>query len=217
MSKNKKVIIIALVVILVIALVSILIYFISKNNSKSDTAIQETSKVNKLYEELKNKEAFSFTLILDSNNKMHYAKKNNKAYLDTIYDAKESKYIIKDGNSYLLMDDYEKYYTYKNNETNLERITEQLSSIMGNEMTKGKEEINGKKYDYEEYKGSTNLTFKDLSDTNEENIKTRFYFDGNDLVYIKNIINDEQELLGVKISNDVDENLFEIPKNYQEG
>ncbi len=46
--------------------------------------------------------------------------------------------------------------------------------------------------------------------------KTRFYFDGDKLVYIKTIIGDKQEVLKVDLSYNVDSKLFEIPSDYQE-
>ena len=57
----------------------------------------------------------------------------------------------------------------------------------------------------------------DTSDLEEDQeVKTRFYFDGDKLVYIKKIIGDKQELLKVDISDNVDNNLFEIPSDYKE-
>ena len=50
----------------------------------------------------------------------------------------------------------------------------------------------------------------------DQEVKTRFYFDGDKLVYIKTIIGDKQELLKVDISDNVDNNLFEIPSDYKE-
>ena len=48
-------------------------------------------------------------------------------------------------------------------------------------------------------------------------IKTRFYFKGNKLVYIKTIISDDnQQLLKIDYSEKVDSGLFEIPSDYKE-
>ena len=59
-----------------------------------------------------------------------------------------------------------------------------------------------------------------MMDTTEikenEEVKTRFYFKGDKLAYIKTIIGEKQELLKVDISYDVDNNLFEIPSDYKE-
>ena len=51
----------------------------------------------------------------------------------------------------------------------------------------------------------------------EHELKTRFYFEKNKIAYIKTIIGeDEQELLKIDFSENIDENLFEIPENYAE-
>lgn len=49
-----------------------------------------------------------------------------------------------------------------------------------------------------------------------QEVKTRFYFDNNNLVYIKTIIGNKQEIFKVNISYDVDSKLFEIPSDYKE-
>lgn len=216
MDKRKKVIIISVVSIIVIALIvalAILLVNNSKNNGESST---NSTKIAKLYNELSNEQSFSFTTTIDENNKEIYAKNNNTAYTDTIYDGEESKFIIRDGNSYLLRDSDKIYYTYQNNEVDLNKVLEQLNEIKDSELAEGKEEIEGKNYDYEEYSGITNFAIKLTNDNNSEDVKTRFYFDGNDLVYIKTIIGNNQELLSVEISNDVDSNLFKIPEDYNE-
>ena len=56
-----------------------------------------------------------------------------------------------------------------------------------------------------------------MLNVDESNIKTRFYFDSKDnLVYIKTLNGDQQELLKVKLENDVNDSAFEIPSNYAE-
>ena len=215
MDKRKKVIIISVVSIILIALIVTLVILLvnnSKNNGESST---NSTKIAKLYNELSNKQSFSFITTIDENNKEIYAKNNNTAYTDTIYDGEESKFIIRDGNSYLLRDSDKIYYTYQNNEVDLNKVLEQLNEIKDSELAEGKEEIEGKNYDYEEYSGITNFAIKLTDDNNSEDVKTRFYFDGNDLVYIKTIIGNNQELLSVEISNDVDSSLFKIPEDYR--
>ena len=215
MDKKKKIIIISVVSIILIALIVTLVILLvnnSKNNGESST---NSTKIVKLYNELSNEQSFSFTTTIDENNKEIYAKNNNTAYTDTIYDGEESKFIIRDGNSYLLRDSDKIYYTYQNNEVDLNKVLEQLNEIKDSELAEGKEEIERKNYDYEEYSGITNFAIKLTDDNNSEDVKTRFYFDGNDLVYIKTIIGNNQELLSVEISNDVDSSLFEIPEDYR--
>lgn len=215
MDKRKKVIIISVVSIILIALIVTLVILLVNNSKNNGESITNSTKIVKLYNELSNEQSFSFTTTLDDNNKETYAKNDNTAYTDTIYDGEESKFIIRDGNSYLLRDSDKIYYTYQNNEVNLNKVLEQLNEIKDTELIEGKEEVDGKNYNYEEYSGSTNFAIKLTDDNNSEDVKTRFYFDGNDLVYIKTIIGNNQELLSVEISNDVDSSLFEIPEDYR--
>ena len=48
--------------------------------------------------------------------------------------------------------------------------------------------------------------------------KTRLYFEGNNLKYIKTYIGDIEQLLKVEMSYNVDDSVsFEIPKEYNKG
>lgn len=212
MDKKKKIIGISIIAIVIIAIIAVAIwYFVANQNTSADT-----SRVNQLYETLVAKTSYGFKTILDDNNQNYYAKENNQAYTDTIYDGNESKFIIKDGNSYLLMENSKIYYTYRNNETNLKKIELALESVKDMDYEKGEEKIDNKKYQYEEYATITSFTMKDTTEVAESaEVKTRFYFKGNQLVYIKTIIGDEQELLKVEISDKVDSRLFEIPSDYK--
>lgn len=216
MSKKKKIILITVASIIVLFIIAGLIYWIGFRTKTENTTLDgETSKVAKLYSELAEKQEFSFTTILDDQNQNYYAKKDQKAYIETNYQGEKTKFIMKDGNAYLLMDDQKTYYTYQNNETDLEKITNQLEEVKEKQYVEGKEKIENKNYNYEEYEGTTDFLIKDL-DTTSESAKTRFYFDGDKLEYIKTIIGDDQEILKVDISYSVDDNLFEIPSDYNE-
>ncbi len=57
---------------------------------------------------------------------------------------------------------------------------------------------------------------EDISTEEEQKAKTRFYFNKDQLVYIKTIIGNEQEILKVEMSDKVDDKLFEIPSEYKE-
>lgn len=213
MERKKKIMLILGIAILVILIIGgIIWYFSSKGNTK-----EGVSKLNLLYKDLESKETYSFSTSLDDNNQMYYAKSSDKAYVDTIYNDTESKFIIRDGNSYLLIENSKVYYTYNNNETDLNKIEVDLENFKDAEFEKGKEKIEGTTYEYEEYKILTDLTMQDTSDlTSSEEVKTRFYFKDDKLVYIKTKIGEKQELLKVDISYNVDNNLFEIPSDYKE-
>lgn len=211
-KQKKKILIILIVIILIIACCGGIALYMTQTDTKNENYFG----VQKLYEELKSKESYSFITTLDNNNKMYYAKQQNKAYIETIYDGSESKFIIKDGNSYLMMDDSKTYYTYKNNEIDLNKIESSLEEIKDTEYEKRKEKIENKTYTYEEYNTVTKFVMMDNSENEGQEIKTKFYFDGNKLEYIKTIVGNKQELLKVDISDDVDNNLFEIPSEYKE-
>lgn len=222
MEKKKKTIIVAIVIAL-IAIVSIIIFFTIKGNNKNGQA----SKLSAYYEKLKNTNSYSFYISLDDQNNISYQKQNDKAYVNTNYGGVNSKFIIRDGNTYLIRDDDKKYYTYENNETELYMIESILNNIKDKELTKGKENIENKNYYYEEFEGTSEFYFRDMNDIdveefdeteeNDNKTKTRFYFNNNNLVYIKTIIDDNtQQLLKVDYSKKVDDNLVNLPQDYEE-
>ena len=137
------------------------------------------------------------------------------ACIETTSNDEETKYIVKNGNTYFLVDDTKTYYTYSNNQTNLNMVTRGLERIKDLEYQTGREKINNKNYYYEEYTGLTDFAMGDFTEDSED-VKTRFYFDNDELVYIKTIEGDKQELLEVNISYDVDQNSFQIPSDYNE-
>lgn len=217
MSKKKKIIIISVISIIVLALIiGIAIFLINRYNSEESQSYSGDTRIARLYDRLNKEKMFSFTTTIDDNNKEIYAKSSDVAFVDTIYEGEESKFVIKDGNSYLLNDENKIYYTYQNNEIDLNRVIEQLEEVKDTELVEGTENIEGKEYNYEEYSGFTSFAFKLSDEGNTDNMKTRFYFDGDNLVYIKTITSNTQELLKVEISDDVDKSLFEIPSDYRE-
>lgn len=219
MEKKKKIILISIISIIVLALViGLIIFFANKNNSNNEVD-QSSSKISAIYEQLNSKTSYTYTATLDDENSMTYVKKDNMAYIDEIYEGDESKYVIKDGNTYLINDNEKVYYTYQNNEVDLNKIVEELNNVKSESLTSGKEKINNKEYDYEEYPGLTGLSitlFEDDDESMSDDIKTRFYFKGDNLVYIKTIKGQDEEILKIDISNKIDDNLFEIPSDYEE-
>lgn len=215
MSKKKKITISIIASIIVIAIIVGTIGWLigRKEQEKEETSI---AKINVLYEKLKEKKEYTFQIKLDDNHQIYYAKKDNMAYVNTIYRGNEMTMLTRDGNSYLLVEDEKIYYTYQNNEANLEKIMAQLEEVKDKNFTKGKEKIEKKEYQYEEYNEITGFFMGEVKDEQAQmEKKTRFYFDGEELVYIKTIIGEQQELLKIKLSDTVESNLFEIPDGYQ--
>lgn len=213
MSK-KKIILITVISILVIALIAGIIIYMVVSNGLSATPIIEI-----VNDKLMNSDKYVFETTYNDENRTYLAKSGETAYVDSFYDGIESKYVVRDGNTYLLIDDAKTYYTYENNTTDLTRITSQFTSLSEQEPTRGKEKIDGKEYNYDEYVGSTDFLIQDLlgdGEIDESTVRTRFYYKGQDLLYIKTIVGEQEELLKVNISYNVDENLFNIPTDYQE-
>ncbi len=218
MNKKKKIIFIAIVLLLFLTILTgVLCWtkFGAKEKNEISVSIGSTSRTNKFYHELMEKQSYRFT-ILDEKNTMNYVKKGNMAYLESIYQGNETKKLIKDGNTYLLVEDSKTYYTYQNNETDLAKIQLQLEITEKSEFIKGHEKIKGKDYNYEEYKGITGFLMKGINDSETQEVKTRFYFNDNKLEYIKTIVGEYQETLKVELSDKVDDKLFEIPSDYKQ-
>ena len=213
MDKKKKIILFTIIAIITIVIVAIGAYFIIKQIKSND----KVGKLNKYYEKLTNTNSYSFSITLDDKNSIHYYKLDGKAYIDSNYKGRNSKYLIKDKNTYLIQDSNKIYYKYSNNEIDLYKIELQIKDIKDNEVVTGKEKIDDKTYNYEEVNKISRFYMDDTTNIEEENVKTRFYFKGDKLAYIKTIISDDnQQLLKIDYSEKVDSGLFEIPSDYKE-
>lgn len=209
---KKKIIIISIIAILLIVAVAIGIYMFVENKNKEQ---QNISIVNEIYSDLQNREEYTFEEILDENNRLYYAKNKDKAYLETTTNGKKSKYIIKDNNTYYLDEENKVYYTYLNDQENLNMIMDKLIDLKDLEYTSSIETIGSKNYFYQQYNNVDYFLFdttKEIED--KENVSTIFYYQNNKLEYIRTIEGEETELLKVNITYDVNQNLFEIPEGY---
>lgn len=217
MNKNQKTTIIVIAIVAILMIIGGTIWWTSSKSGENNTMLDgQKSKVSKLYQELEKKSAYGVTTKSNNEEEVYYATKDDKAYIKlTSQGEKIEELLIKEGNTYLLVEDQKKYYTYENNEMDLKMILRQLEEAKNKQYTQGKEKIEGKDYQYEEYEQTADFLIKAISTQEEEKAKTRFYFEGDKLVYIKTIIENEEELLKVEISNQVDEKLFEIPSDYE--
>lgn len=211
-KENKKVIIIFIIIAIVAVCLGIISCFLLVPNTSKELSFS----INELYESLKQEQAYSINLTLDENNKSLYAKQSNIAYLDDILNGVETEMLIKNGNTYLIKDEDKVYYVFKNNETNLNKIEDILEALKDKEYQTGEEKIDNKSYSYIEFNQLTDFAIMNTSNIKSDTKKTRFYFDGKDLKYIKTIAGNKEELLKVTISRDVDNKLFQIPSDYEE-
>lgn len=217
---NKKtIIIIAISVIVILAIVGLTLFFFRKGNSSDgQTANKDDSKVIKIYDKISENPVYTFTRTLDDKNSIKTVINEKSAYKDSNLNGSRNQYIVKDGNTYLLMESSKKYFIYQNNDMILSEILNTFEKAKESAYVTGREEINGKQYKYEEFLGVDGLAFDtDLISNDEENAKTRFYFDGNTLKYIKTILGEKEELLQVEISYQAKDGIFEIPSEYKNG
>lgn len=220
MNKKKAVLIILIAIIAVIAIVGIGIFLNTQTKTQTNNGQNENTKTSHLYEKIAGAQEFTFTQKLDDNNKIFIAIKNNNGYKEVTTNGKTRKYIVKDDDTYYLDETYKKYYVYQNNDTILTEIKEQFEELKDiTEVLEGKEKINGKKYNYEEISKYQSFLFNDeLSVNNLEYAKTRLYYDDNQLVYIKTIVGDNEEIIKVDISYDnINNDYFSIPEGYSDG
>lgn len=208
--KKKKMIRLLLSILIIVAIVIV----ISKLTGDKQ---EEIKKLAQLYEELNASQTYLFEMEQNDNNKTIMAKKGEKTIIDQYSKDSHTTTIVKDNNTYLVLHDREEYYVYEQNNVEQTILTDGIGEIVSKSFTTGTEKVKGKKYSYEEYAGSTMFMVSATLDTNEEDIKTRFYFDNdNNLVYIRTIKGATQELLEIKIEKEVDDSIFEIPSNYAE-
>ena len=215
MRKNKRI-----PLIVVILVIIVIIFGISKLLGQKD---DQTQKLAKIYEDLNSNQTYLFEMEQNSNNKIIMAKKGDKTIIDQYSKDSEVKTeshtttLVKDNNTYLILHDRKEYYVYEQNNVEQNILTDGIKEVIDKDFTTGEEKVKGKKYNYEEYNGSTMFMITNTLELNEADIKTRFYFDKNgNLTYIKTIYGEEQELLKVNLEKDVDDSIFEIPSDYAE-
>ncbi len=215
MKKNKRINLIVIILVIIG-----IIFFVSKIVGNKNSKVQELAKV---YNKLNSSQAYQFKWEQNDNNKTIIIKDGDKTLIDQYSKEEDSatqnhtKTLIKENSTYLILPDRKEYYIYEGNNVDQTFLIDGIKEIMGKEYTKGTEKVKGKKYKYEEYSGSTMFLLSNSLNLDENDVKTRFYFDSKDnLVYIKTIYVDKHELLKVSLTNDIDSSVFEIPADYAE-
>ena len=209
---NKKTLIITIVIIALI-LIALLCIF---HKEKSD-------KVANIYEKINNSQNFTFSMQL-VNNELKYevsmAQRGVDVSIDMYSENEHNTTLVLNNEAYFIMHNKEEYYNYGDEQIDADIVLYGLKNIINSDYVSGREKIDGIEYYFEEYENES-TDFIIYANVNEESkVKTRFYFDKDNICYIKNIIinnnKQEEELIKVKLSFEVDNNLFEIPDNYAE-
>lgn len=213
---KKRIIIIASIILIIGIIVGIIFIL----NRPSD-------RLKNMYNKMISKQEYIFTRSSQNGEtKTITMKKGDKTKIDMYNSGDYTTTLIKDGNTYLISHKNKEYYTYTNNKIDEEILIEEFKRIIDKEYKVGREKIYGKTYYYEEFSGITDFLIESYKDMNLETAKTRFYFKGKDLQFIKTIyqtVDSEtgettniEELLKANIQYDVEDNVFEIPSEYAE-
>ena len=210
MSK-KTIIISAFIVFLLI--VAVILIFTSDNKSR----------VKSMYEKMIKNKNYTFSMeekTSEIDYKVSMIQKDNDICIDMYSDEEHTTTLILENKSYFIMHDEKEYYDNGDDKIDSDIVLSSLKKILQKPYATGKEKINGITYYYEEYENDE-TDFIIFANINEEsNIKIRFYFNGNNICYIKNIITSEEEkqeeLIKTDLKYKVDDNLFNIPEDYAE-
>lgn len=215
LKSKKKIILIIIAIIIILAIITGVIMFINKNKNKEN---QESTKTSELCQKIINANEIAYTKTIDENNKITIIVKGNEAYKEITLEGKTKRYIVKNGDTYYLDDSEKKYYKYQSNDEILTEIREQFEKINTTNLKTGKEDINGKKYKYEEISKCQDFLFNDkISVNNLEYAKTRLYYKNGELSYIKTIVGENEELMKINISyGNINDSYFDIPSDYTE-
>lgn len=146
------------------------------------------------------------------NSTMTLAMRGEDIYMDVNATSGHLTIMYKDNTTYVVSHEDKMYMTAegKNEEIFAEEdmfafSKEDLQYIETAKYDTGKEEVNGTEYEYEEYKDEEAGTIE------------KYYFSGEDLKYIKTTdANGQEEIMKViKLSSDVEDNVFDLPTDYQ--
>lgn len=212
MKKRKVIILISIILLIIVVFI---ISIISIKNNKD-----EVSKLKILFDKINsNSSTYMFTAQKNDTEKTTMAQKGNQTLIDQYFNGVHRTTVVKDNVTCYILHDREEYYIYENSNIEQTILEDAIAELLERTYITGTEKVFGKKYDYEEYNGSSAFLLTNLRDVNEENIKTKLYFDKNDnLKYIKTIYGEnEEELLNIDIKYEVEDSIFEIPSNYAEG
>lgn len=210
MPKKATIVSISIVVLFVIGLALII-------NEK------KTSNVKSLYDKMQKSQKYTFSMeetSTDINYKVSMAQRGEDISIDMYSNEEHTTTLILDNKSYYLMHKDKEYYDNGEEKVESDIVLSGLKNISQKQYTTGKEELNGKTYYFEEYENE-NMDFIIFANINESSkVKTRFYFNGNKICFIKNFIESEdgsqEELIKVTLKYEVDDSLFAIPEDYAE-
>lgn len=217
MSKNKKMILGVVIVLIIVAVVVAVVLINNNKNNKIEEAEEKegVSKLISLKEKLEKTKNYSINLILNDENSKVISRKDEQAKVEINDEGEKKSYLVKDDTTYLLVDKTKRYYEYKNTSSLLNDFINNINDLEILNYEIGTENIKGKDYKYEEFQDVNSFLINYKGNIDSVDSKTRLYFDGSDLKYIKTYVGDVEQLLKVEITfNNQNNNNFDIPKEY---
>ena len=209
---SKKTIIISMSIVFLLVLSIFLIF-----------ASEHKNRVKSMYEKMLKNKNYTFSMeekTSEIDYKVSMIQRANDICIDMHSEEEHTTTLILENKSYFIMHDEKEYYDYGDEKIDSDIVLSSLIKFLQKPCVTGKEEINGITYYYEEYENDETdfIIFANINENS--NIKIRFYFNGNNLCYIKNIIVSEdekqEELIKTDLKYKVHENLFDIPDDYAE-
>ena len=205
-KKKKNIIIISLVISALLIIAGVICIVISSNPEGGNQAEQNQgqtsnteSKLNSILNKIEETKKYTLKLTLNNDNYKVITRNGEQAKIEIVDGGVKTTYTITDGNTYLKTEDSEEEYEYKNNISLLNDFENNLDLLLVKKFTVGTENIDNKNMNFEEFSKTSAFVLNYKSIINEAETKTRFYFDGNSLKYIKTYVGDIQQLLKVEL------------------
>ncbi len=208
---NKKIFSKIFFIILILLIIFVTAFAIF--NSKKDLC-------KKMYKDICEKSLYTFSMEEISSQikyKLTISKKENSICIDSLSQDDHTSTLVNEQESYYINHNSKEYFLYNISKIDADILRNDLNEVENKKYTTGHEKIEDKKYYYEEYEGIGAFILQSDYSIEENLLRTRFYFDKNKIVYIKTIIeNVGEELIKINFSENIDENLFQIPDDYAE-
>ncbi len=205
MKVNKK-IIIGIILLVIILVITILIVVLANQNKESSIIEEEEeeyfqSKLVSISDELKEKKNYKIRLKFNDENERVISRYESITKVEVLDEGKKDIYVISSKNktTYLLDENTKQYYEYNNNTALQNDFIDNIDTVLKKNFNTGKENINGKDYRYEEFAKTSAFIINYKSNINNTQTKTRVYFEGNNIKYIKTYVGDVEQLLTVEI------------------
>ena len=211
---NKRILIISIVVLAIIGIVAIVIFTGNDNAKKVEQEnIEEengTSKLEKIQEKILSTQNYSISLTLNNDNYKIISKNGNSVKIEVKDEGKEKSYIVKNGNTYLLSENSQKYNEYENNTSMLNTFESNIQDILKRKYAIGTESIENKEYRYEEFENTSAFLINYKGNVDNNNTKTRLYFEGNNLKYVKTYVGKIEQLLKVNLEFNTQKGEYDV-------